>query len=75
MPRRNIREVLKKHTDSLMSIPGVVGTAQGESKGKPCLKVFVTQKTKEIMRMIPSKIEGYAVRIEESGTFKALGSQ
>lgn len=74
MPRRNIREVLKRHTDSLMSIPGVVGTAQGECEGKPCIKVFVTKKTEEIMRQIPSAIEGYAVRIEESGTFKALGT-
>lgn len=75
MPRRNIREVLKRHTDGLMSIPGVVGTAQGLCEGKPCIKVFVTKKTDEIMLQIPSTIESYAVRIEESGTFKALGTQ
>ena len=45
MQRRTIEEVLKAHTDHLMLIPGVVGTAQGLCEGQPCIKVFVAKKT------------------------------
>jgi PBP1b-binding outer membrane lipoprotein LpoB len=38
MPEKTIEAVLKEHTDTLMSLPGVVGTAQGECAGKPCIK-------------------------------------
>ena len=33
MQKKPIEDVLKEHTDSLMSLPGVVGTAQGECSG------------------------------------------
>jgi hypothetical protein len=74
-PEKTIEAVLKQHTRRLMTLNGVTGIAQGEYEGKPCIKVFVTKNTEEITRKIPSEIEGYAVRIEESGTFKALGRQ
>ena len=38
MPSKTIEEVLKEHTDELMSIPGVVGTAEGLCYGNPCIK-------------------------------------
>ena len=45
MPDVKIKEVLKRHTDELMSVPGVVGVAEGEFQGRPCIKVFVMDKT------------------------------
>jgi hypothetical protein len=74
MPRRNIKEVLKKHTDELMEVPGVVGVAEGESQGKPCISVFVLDKKSKSLRQIPGTLEGYPVRIEGSGEFRALGN-
>ena len=74
MPRRNIKEVLKKHTAELMEIPGVAGVAEGESQGKPCIRVFVLDRNSEFLRRIPSTLEGYPVKIEESGEFRALGN-
>jgi hypothetical protein len=67
-----IKEVLKRHTDHLMAVPGVVGTAIGECDGSPCLKVFVVKKTTDIANKIPSKLEGFPVAVEETGTIRRL---
>jgi hypothetical protein len=72
MPIETIRSALQKHSRSLLSVPGVVGFAEGESAGKPCIRVFVTEKSDLILRNIPGTLEGYAVIIEETGKFKAL---
>ena len=69
---RKIKEVLKEHTDDLMAIPGVVGTGQGLCDGKPCIKVFVIKKTPELQEKISGKLEGYPVKIEETGEIRAL---
>ena len=69
---KTIQEVLAEHTDSLMSLPGVVGTAQGLCDGQPCIKVFIVKKTPELLRQIPAEIEGYTVAVEETGEIKAL---
>jgi hypothetical protein len=55
-----------------MSIPGVVGTAQGLCDGQPCIKVLVIQKTPEIEEKIPETLEGYPVEIEPTGEIKPL---
>lgn len=72
MDVKTIEQVLKENTDRWMSINGVVGTALGECKGKPCIKVLVDKKTSELIEKIPSTIEGYPVVIEETGGFRAL---
>ena len=71
MPKAAIETVLKEHTDILMSLPGVVGTGRGECDGRPCIRVFVVEKTPELMRKIPSSLEGYAVEVEETGEIRA----
>ncbi|MFQ6078401.1 MAG: hypothetical protein ACE5NJ_04595 [Thermodesulfobacteriota bacterium] len=72
MPEKPIQEVLKEHTPELMSLPGVVGTAQGLCDDKPCIKVLVIEKTAELDQKIPGAIEGYPVMIEETGEIRAL---
>ncbi len=74
MPGRNIKEVLKKHTVELMEVPGVTGVAEGESQGRPCIRVFVLDRNTELLRRIPDTLEGYPVQVEESGEFRALGT-
>ena len=69
---RPIEEVLSEYTDELMAIPGVVGIAQGLSDDKPCIKVFVIEKTLELDQKIPRVLEGYPVVIEETGGIQAL---
>ncbi|MCH7984733.1 MAG: hypothetical protein IIC28_12270 [Chloroflexi bacterium] len=59
-------------TDGLMALPGVVGTAHGECAALPCIKVLVVQKAPELIRRIPSAIEGYAVEVIETGEIKTF---
>jgi len=72
MPSKPIKKVLEEHTLKLMSIEGVVGTAQGLCNGKPCIKVYVIKKTRQLTQRIPTTLEGYPVVIEETGEFRAL---
>ncbi len=72
MPDKTIEAVLEENTEALMSIPGVVGTAQGECEGAPCIKVYVTKQTVELLKRIPPTIEGYSVSVQESGPIRAF---
>jgi len=72
IPAKTIEEVLKTHTGYLISIPGVVGTAQGLCDGKPCIKVFVAKKTPELEQKIPHTLGRYLVVIQETGKIRAL---
>ena len=67
-----IEQVLREHTDSLMALPGVVGTAQGLCADEPCIRVFVVEATEELLKQIPEEIEGYTVDVQQTGEFKAL---
>ncbi|MBW2488490.1 MAG: hypothetical protein JRE72_13795 [Deltaproteobacteria bacterium] len=71
MSAMTIEEVLKKYTDNLMSLSGVIGTGQGLFDGKSCIKVFVVKKTPELEDKIPEKLEGYPVKIKETGVIRA----
>jgi hypothetical protein len=71
MPDKTIEAVLAENTEALMSIPGVVGTAQGECEGAPCIKVYVTAKTTELQNRIPPTIEGFPVSLQETGPIRA----
>jgi len=55
-----------------MSIPDVVGTAQGLCEGLTCIKIFVVKMNKQIREQVPNEIEGYKVEIEISRPFRAL---
>jgi hypothetical protein len=67
MAATTVEEALKNNADRLMSIPGVVGAAIGECGGKPCIRVLVDRKTAELMKNIPSMLEGFPVVVEETG--------
>lgn len=75
LPTRSIEAVLEAHTDSLMTIPGVVGTGIGEHQGKPCIKVMIVADSTAIRNRIPSELEGYKVIIDVTGEIKALDAQ
>ena len=71
-PKKPIEAVLREHTDRLMTLEGVVGTAQGLCDGKPCIKVMVVKKTPELLAQIPDLLEGYTVEVQETGIIRAL---
>ena len=72
IPTKPIEQVLKEHTDELMEIPGVVGTAQTLCEGEPCIMIMAATRTPEIEKQIPDRLEGYRVRIQVTGEFEAL---
>ncbi len=72
MPKKSIETVLKEHTDDLMALPGVVGTAQSLCKGQPCIKIYVSEMTDELQQKLPKTLEGYLVDVEVTGEFRAL---
>ncbi len=71
-PEETIEVVLKKHTDDLMAMPGIVGTAEGLCGETPCIKIYVAVLTDELARKIPEQIGGHPVDIEVTGEFRAL---
>jgi hypothetical protein len=69
---RSIEEVLATHTDSLMSLPGVVGTAIGLCDGVPCIRVFLSDSSAVSRRQIPNRLDGYPVRVDVTGPVRPL---
>ena len=67
-----IEDVLKEHTQELMSIQGVAGIGQGLHNEKSCIKVFVTKISPDLKNKIPGILDGYPVIIEETGPFKTF---
>lgn len=72
MPDETVNAVLERHARRIVSLPGVVGIAEGEADGRPCIRVFVAQKTEQLLGSIPQEVEGWTVIVEETGEFSAL---
>jgi hypothetical protein len=69
---KTIEEVLQRHTDRLMRIPGVVATALGICDDRPCIKVYVVEMTPALKAAVPASLEGYPVSLEPAGEIRAL---
>ncbi len=72
MPVKPIEAVLEEYTETLMSVPEVIGTSQGVWGGSPCIKVYVILKSPALSRDIPRELEGYPVKIEVTGPICAF---
>ena len=64
--------VIARNATKLMGIPGVVGVYEGESEGKPVLRVMVLSRADSTMQKIPKTLEGYDVEVEVSGPVKPM---
>ena len=71
LPSSDITQVLERHTDSLMNIPGVVGTAEGSCVGRPCILILVERDTPALRKAVPSQLDGIPVEIRETGQIHA----
>jgi len=72
MAGKTIQQVQQGHTDEWMAMPGVVGTAIGQRKGRPCILVFTDSNTEPVRQRIPTTVEGYPVVIQYTGEIRAL---
>ncbi|MEN8145600.1 MAG: hypothetical protein ABFS14_11680 [Gemmatimonadota bacterium] len=57
-------------TSRLLPIPGIEGTGIGACDGEPCIKVFLAEKTDDLMKQIPETYRGYRVEAEVTGEFR-----
>jgi len=57
------------HTDALLRIPGVVGTAVAVVKGKAAVRIFVERAD---VRGLPGQLDGMPVDVKVTGRFMAL---
>ena len=69
--KMTVDEVLTKYNDTWLAIPGVTGTGEGKSAGKPCIMIFTVGDPAPVKKKIPKKVEGYSVVFEKTGEMKA----
>lgn len=72
MQAKSIEQVLKDHTDRLMSLVGVVARAQGLAGDEPCIKVHIVKLTPDLEQQIPEKLDRFPVVKQETGQIGAL---
>ncbi len=65
--------VRDRHEDSLMSIPGAVGTGigAGDHPGQTTIVIYVDKLTPQAQAAAPKEVEGTPVKLIESGEFVA----
>ena len=68
----NIEEVLGRHQERLMAVPGVSGVGVGQSDGKSAIVIMVKQLTPDLKARLPRTLEGHAVVVEQSGEIVAF---
>ena len=67
----SIEEAQQELTPRVMSLPGVVGIAQGLCEDKPCIKVLVARLTPQLEEKIPATYKGHQVVIDAVGEIRA----
>lgn len=65
---KNLKGAQSALNDRILGKPGIEGTAIGKADGKPCLKVYVSDR--DAGSRVPSSFQGFPVVVETSGTFR-----
>lgn len=66
----DLKAAHRELTDKVMGRAGVAGTAIGRDGGRPCLKVYVSDRSAK--GSLPRNVGGYPVVVEYTGGFKRL---
>lgn len=67
---KTIDQVLAAHNDSLLALPGVVGTAIGLCDKEPCIKVLVADSNPDTRAKIPARLDRFRVVVEMTGPIR-----
>jgi hypothetical protein len=71
-PEQSLSLVIARNAEKLMGIPGVVGVYEGETAGKPVLRVMVVSRADSTLERIPKTLDGYDVEIEVGGPVRPM---
>lgn len=67
-----IQEVKARHAPRLLALPGVVSVGVGrDAEGREVIVIGLDRARPETQTSLPTKLEGYAVRVEIIGTVRA----
>ena len=67
-----IHEVKARHVSRLLSLPGVVAVGIGRgTEGDEVIVINLDRARAETEAQLPTQLDGYAVRVEITGTIKA----
>jgi hypothetical protein len=72
MATKTIKQVLEEHRSRLLNLPNVTGLAQGGSPGAPHINIYVRSATPETLQQLPGSLEGFPVRVIETGPLQAI---
>lgn len=67
-----IKEVLDRQRELLMSRPHAVGVGIGLHHGKPAIVFMIDEETPDALTDLPKEIEGFPVIVETVGEIKAF---
>lgn len=67
---RDVQAAQRDLNKKVMGKPGVAGTAIGMHGGKPCLMVYLTEKSAG--KSVPRSVKGVPVVTEVTGSFRRL---
>jgi hypothetical protein len=72
MPPAEIVEVMEKHQEELMGMPGVVGVSIGRSEatGEFIILVMVEEMTAALQEVLPKELDGFKVEPMVTGEIK-----
>jgi len=71
MSRPTVAEVMKRHAEELLAIPGIAILYESETEdGSPCIKIGLAEDTPEIRAEIPDSLEGYPVVVVDTGSIE-----
>lgn len=72
---QEIREVKRRHSPHLLSVPGVSGVGiEKDDAGEYVLAVHLDTDNPEARKRLPDAIEGYRVKYIQSGPFRKLSA-
>ena len=61
----------EKLAETLLSMPGVAGVADGDCDGEPCIRVMLEYDAPELIAKIPEDYNGFPVQVDVSGIIQA----
>jgi len=73
MSKRGINVVKEAHEAEFLALRGVVGVYIGQTDtGDSCIYVMIAKKNPDLERRIPASLEGYPVRVQETGEIRPM---